>query len=109
MTDLLKLNRQLLKFLKKKNILISKIKFCPFHPDGVVKRYKKATNYRKPGNLMIKEVFKEWNIDVKKSFMIGDKVTDKIAAKKSKLYFEYVDKNFFNQIKKILKKKTSNC
>ena len=29
-----------------------------------------------------------------KSFMIGDKVSDKICAKKSKLYFEFAEKNF---------------
>ena len=32
----------------------------------------------------IKKIYKKWNVDIKKSFMIGDKKTDKIAAKKSK-------------------------
>ena len=40
--------------------------------------------------------------------MIGDKKSDKLAAIKSKLYFEYVKKNFFNQVKNIDEKKLNN-
>jgi histidinol phosphatase-like enzyme len=54
---------------------------------------------------MIEKVFLEWNLIRNKSFMIGDKLSDKLAAKKSNLYFEYPKKNIFNQIKAILKKK----
>ena len=63
---------------------------------------------RKPGNLMIKKIFRKWKIDLKRSFMLGDKKNDEIAAKKSDLYFEYVSRNFYNQVKKIEKKLSSN-
>ena len=56
---------------------------------------------------MIRQITKRWHIKLKKSFMIGDKIsTDKICASKSKLYFEsyYCKKIFFNQIKRITKK-----
>ena len=72
---------------------------------GTIKKYRKKTNYRKPGNLMIRDVMKKWNINLNKSFMIGDKLSDKKAAQKSNLYFEYVSNNFFNQVKKIVTKK----
>ena len=36
--------------------------------------------------------------------MIGDKISDKICANKSKLYFEFAEKNFYSQIKRITKK-----
>jgi len=36
--------------------------------------------------------------------MIGDKVSDKLAAKKSKIYFEYDLNNFCKQIKSFIKK-----
>jgi hypothetical protein len=36
--------------------------------------------------------------------MIGDSLSDKIAAQKSKLYFEYVKRDFLQQIKNIDKK-----
>ena len=53
---------------------------------------------------MIKKIINNWNIDLDKSFMLGDKKTDKLAANKSNLYFEYVEKNFFKQVVKIVKK-----
>ena len=36
--------------------------------------------------------------------MIGDKISDKICAKKSGLYFEFAKDNFFLQAKSIVKK-----
>ena len=108
LADLLKLNKQLLNYLSKKNIYINEIKFCPFHPNAIIKKYKKKTNYRKPGNLMIKSILNKWNVNLEKSFMIGDRLTDKLAAKKSKLYFEYASRNFLYQVKKIVRKIPSN-
>ena len=54
---------------------------------------------------MIEKIFSEWNIIRNKSFMLGDKLSDKLAANKSNLYFEYPKKNILNQIKEILKNK----
>ena len=109
LSDLLRLNKKLNIFFKKKRIKISRISYCPYHPKGLVKKYTKKSIFRKPGNGMIREIVKKWNIDCKKSFMIGDKVTDKIAAKKSSLYFQYAKKNFYTQIKNIEKKIFNNC
>ena len=109
LTDLLKLHEQLKVYLAKRNIFITGIQYCPYHPEATIKAYKKKSAYRKPGNLMIKKILKNWNIDLKKSFMIGDRKSDELAAKKSNLYYEYVKSNFHNQIKKIEKKLTNNC
>ncbi|MDC0205312.1 HAD-IIIA family hydrolase [Pelagibacteraceae bacterium] len=100
--DLNKLHNKLISLFIKKKIIINEIKYCPYHPEGIVKKYRKKTLYRKPGNLMIKDLIKKWNVDIKKSFMLGDRKSDELAAKKSKLYYEYVEKNFFNQVKKIV-------
>ena len=107
-SDLRKLNRKIINYFKKKKIIINDIEFCPYHPKGTIKIYRKKTKYRKPGNLMIQKLCKKWNIDVKRSFMIGDKITDKKAATKSKLYFEYVKHNFYKQVKKINEKVINN-
>ena len=106
--DFLKLHLNLKSFFLKKKIFIHDVKYCPFHKDAKIKEYKKNTNFRKPGNLMIKEIFKDWIINKKKSFMIGDKSTDEIAAKKSGLYYEYSGNNLFKQVEKIVKKKFNN-
>ena len=90
--------------LQKKDIFFDDINFCPYHPDAKIKRYRKITDLRKPGNLMIKQIENKWHIKRKKSFMIGDKISDKICAAKSKLYFEFAKENFHLQVKKIIKK-----
>jgi len=97
------LNKKIKKNFKKKKILISKIKYSPFHIKGIIKKYKRNSKTRKPGNLMIKQILKKWNTDLENSFMIGDKNSDKICAKTSKLYFQFPKKNFWKQIKSILK------
>ena len=102
--DFLKLHKTINQKLKRKKANFDDVKFSPFHPNAKIKKYRKKSKTRKPGNLMIKQIRKKWHVDLKKSFMIGDSVTDKICAKKSGLYFEYAKKNFFKQIKKILKK-----
>lgn len=98
------LHKKIIKFFLTKKIKINEIKYSPFHPDGIVKKFAKKSLTRKPGNLMIKKIMEKWKIDKKKSFMIGDKLSDKICAKKSNLYFEFAKKDFFYQIKNILKK-----
>ena len=60
--------------------------------------------FRKPGNLMIKDLEKNWNINMKKSFMIGDSKSDMLAAKKSSLHFEYDKNNLLNQVRNICQK-----
>ena len=99
LSDLLKLHKQLKNYLVKKKIFISDIQFCPYHPNGVVKIYKRKSGYRKPGNLMINNIFRNWDINKKKSIMIGDKKSDYLAAQKSMLKFYFAKNDFFKQIK----------
>jgi len=108
LSDLLLLHKKLKIFLKKKSITINSIEYCPYHPKAKIKKYRRKTNYRKPGNLMIKKILKKWKIDFNKSFMMGDKISDKIAARKSNLYYENVKDNFYLQIRKIEKKLINN-
>lgn len=52
--------------------------FCPFHPD-----FSGEKPCRKPNNGMILQAKKEFDIDLKASFMIGDNEKDVISGKKS--------------------------
>ena len=94
-------NKKFKNFFSKHEIYFDDIQYCPFHPNAKLKKFKKKSNFRKPGNLMIIKIFRNWFIKKNKSFMIGDQSKDKIAAKKSGLYFEYISKDFYSQIKKI--------
>ena len=102
--NFLQLHKYLKYKLQSKNIFFNDVKYCPYHPEGKIKKFRKKTLYRKPGNLMVKDIMKDWLINYKKSFMIGDKITDELCAQKSKLYFEYDKNKFEKQIKKIIRK-----
>ena len=95
-------------FIKNKfsklNIYFDDVKFSPFHPEAKLKNIELKVILRKPGNLMIKQIYKDWDIKHSKSFMIGDKKTDKLAAFKNKLFFNYAEYDLFKQFKKIYKK-----
>jgi len=96
------LNSQIKDFLSKKNIFFDAVEFCPHHENAKITKYKKNCKFRKPGNLMIEKLFSKWFIMKKTSFMIGDKLTDFLAAKNSKIRFFYAENNLYKQIKKII-------
>ena len=89
--------------LSKKNIHIDDVQYCPYHPNGKIKKYRKKSTLRKPGNQMIKNILKNWIIVKKKSFMIGDKISDENCAKRTNLSFSYAHIDFYKQIKDSLK------
>ena len=102
--ELENLHNHLKKKIKKDGAKIDDIFYCPFHPEFGKGKYKKKSNDRKPGDGMIKKAIKKWKINTKTSFMIGDKISDKQAAKKAKIKFFYKkEKNLNTQIKNILK------
>ncbi len=102
--ELKKIHKYLKKEIKKDYGKINDIFFCPFHPKFGKGKFKKKSNDRKPGDGMLRKAIKKWKIDPKKSFMIGDKISDKLAAKKAKIKFFYKRGNNLNtQIKNILK------
>ena len=77
--------------------------FSPFHPDGKIKEFKKRSNLRKPENGMIVKAIKDWEIQKRKSFLIGDKQTDIIAGRKSGIKSYLVENDIFFQVKKLIK------
>lgn len=53
--------------------------------DAIRYSYDKTSDTYKPNNGMIEELIKLWDVDVSKSFMIGDRWKDIVAGYKSKL------------------------
>ena len=102
--ELKNIHNYLRKKIKKYGGKIDDIFYCPFHPEFGKGKYKKKSNDRKPGDGMIRKAIKKWKVNTKTSFMIGDKISDKLAAKKAKIKFFYKkEKNLNTQIKNILK------
>lgn len=63
-----------------RQISISAVYHCPFHPVHGVGLYKRESDDRKPGPGMILRAAKELGLDLLRSAMIGDKMTDMEAA-----------------------------
>ena len=90
--------------LSTKGAYIDRIYFCPHHPDkgfkNEIKNLKINCNCRKPKNGLILRAIKDLNIDRKRSYFIGDRYSDYLAAKKTKLKFIYVGKYKYKNFKK---------
>jgi len=57
--------------------------YCLHHPEAKIKKYKEICDCRKPKPGMIFKATKEHNIDLSKSWMIGDGINDLQAGKKA--------------------------
>lgn len=57
--------------------------FCPHHPDKGLGKYKIACECRKGEPGMLLQAAKEHNIDLQKSFMVGDKIADIKAGQRA--------------------------
>ena len=102
--DVKKIHFYIQKKLKENNAKIDAFHFCPFHKDGIIKRYKKDSSLRKPNIGMFRLVQKKWDIDKKNSFMIGDQKTDIEFAKKAKIKgYLFNQKNLHKFVKNIFK------
>ena len=87
-----------------KGAYVDDIYFAPYFPKSKYKKYRINKNDRKPGNGMLLKAIKKWNVDIYSSFFIGDKVTDRYAAKKTNIKFYFKKKmTLYKQLKLILK------
>jgi len=78
--DLDILNKYMCEILLKEKIKIEKIYYCPHHPTKGLGEFKIECNCRKPNPGMIIEGIKEFDIDKKNSYMVGDKLSDVVAG-----------------------------
>ncbi len=71
--DVEKVNRKINELLEKDNVQIDAFYFCPHHPDF---SSPEESECRKPSPQMIYKAAKEHNIDLSKSYFVGDAVSD---------------------------------
>lgn len=102
-SDFLNLNKEINKALQSNKAKIDKFYYAPYYKFSKIKKYKKNFHHRKPNNGMIIQAMNEYGLTSHSCFMIGDKISDLVAAKKSKIKFYKKERNsLFNQIIKNL-------
>ena len=65
--------------------LIDDVFFSPYHIDGLIEEYTKESDCRKPGTGMIDKAVKKHDIDISKSYFVGDSLVDMHCAKNAGL------------------------
>lgn len=66
----------MLKKLKLEGIIINGIYYCPHHPNASKQKYKINCRCRKPGIAMFEKAIEDFNIELEKSYVVGDKFRD---------------------------------
>ena len=66
--------------LKERQLKIDAWYFCPFHPEGKLSAFKGDSLKRKPEPGMALKAREDWNLDLSRSLMIGDKKTDRLRG-----------------------------
>jgi D,D-heptose 1,7-bisphosphate phosphatase len=55
-------------------------RYCPFHPDATIDKYRQTHAWRKPSPGMLLDLMQTWEVDPGRSVMIGDQSIDMQAA-----------------------------
>ena len=70
------IHTELEKMLQKENAHIDGIYYCPHHPEAEVDAYRVDCDCRKPKPGMLMQAANDLGIDLKNSFIVGDKISD---------------------------------
>ncbi len=78
--DLLALNRWMSDQFQQRSVHIVGVFYCPHHPTEAFGRYRCECDCRKPAPGMLLRAARELNLDLTRSAMFGDRVSDLQAA-----------------------------
>ncbi len=67
--------------LRKKGAWIDAFFYCPHHPDGTIPEFSIVCDCRKPNVGMVQRALKKWDLDMEKSYVIGDHGSDMVLGK----------------------------
>ena len=70
------IHKRLEKLLAEKNAYLDGIYYCPYHPDGVVKKYRQESELRKPNPGMLLKAAEEMDLDLDESWCVGNSASD---------------------------------
>jgi D-glycero-D-manno-heptose 1,7-bisphosphate phosphatase len=82
-SDFHRLTEWMCQQFSKRGVHIDEVYFCPFHPEHGVGNYRQDSECRKPAPGMLLQAAKEYDIDLKRSVLVGDKPSDIEAGQKA--------------------------
>jgi len=71
-----RIHERLTELLAQKGATLDGIYYCPYHPEGVIPKYRQDSDWRKPEPGMLLAAAEDMNIDLTRSWMIGDSPRD---------------------------------
>jgi len=77
------IHNRLKQLLAEKGAYLDKIYYCPYHPEGVIPKYRKEWYWRKPNPGMLLAAADEMNIDLEQSWMLGNNGGDIEAGQRA--------------------------
>lgn len=78
--DMHALHKHMQRLLVKVAGQIDAFYFCPHLPGAALKQYARECRCRKPGPGMLEQALIDYDIDMNRSFLVGDKTSDILAA-----------------------------
>jgi D-glycero-D-manno-heptose 1,7-bisphosphate phosphatase len=66
--------------LKRQQVRLDAVYFCPYHPEHGVGEYRREHEDRKPGPGMLLRAAKDLGLDLAQSLLVGDRCSDVAAA-----------------------------
>jgi len=82
-TQIKEVHRALETMLSAEKAYIDAIYYCPHYPEGTIAGYRRACDCRKPSPGMLNQAADEHGIDLTKSYLVGDKLTDIESAQRA--------------------------
>jgi D-glycero-D-manno-heptose 1,7-bisphosphate phosphatase len=79
--DLKKVEAKIADMFSKFNVTLDGFYYCPHHPCGNIEKYAVECNCRKPKPGMVLQAARKFNVDLSKSWLIGDILHDVEAGK----------------------------
>ena len=67
--------------LRRNGAHLDDVRYCPYHPEGMVERYRRVSDWRKPETGMLRDLMANWPVDPAGSFVVGDHDTDVAASR----------------------------
>lgn len=78
--DLAAIHQRMADLLAAEGAHVDAVYYSPYFPNGTIPRYAKESPDRKPGIGMLERARNDLDIDLRKSFLVGDATTDILAG-----------------------------